>query len=152
MAKRLGDPGYAPGWCIHYRGITGPHGERVTSCEKGIEYSSFRTADFKTNFAQQPCFLKDNGQSKPNALPCDHLRRPTAEEIAEHKKWIEKRMTLLLTVRAGIRSWRDRYKGKSATEVVECPACKGRLHLSIAAYNGHVHGKCETEGCASWVE
>lgn len=39
-----------------------------------------------------------------------------------------------------------------APEVVECPACKGRLHLSIAAYNGHVHGKCETDGCVAWME
>jgi len=48
-----------------------------------------------------------------------------------------------------------RVKGKPATnrsEVVECPACKGRLHLSQAAYNGHVHGKCETDGCVSWME
>lgn len=37
-------------------------------------------------------------------------------------------------------------------EVIECPVCKGRLHLSQSAYNGHVHGKCETEGCVSWME
>jgi len=47
MSKRPGDSGYAAGWCIHYRGITGPHGEIVTSCEKGVQYDSFRTADFK---------------------------------------------------------------------------------------------------------
>ena len=40
----------------------------------------------------------------------------------------------------------DRY------QVVECPVCKGRLHLSQSAYNGHVHSKCETRGCLSWTE
>ncbi len=37
-------------------------------------------------------------------------------------------------------------------EVVECPICKGRLHLSQSAYNGHCHGKCETDNCVSWME
>jgi hypothetical protein len=26
------------------------------------------------------------------------------------------------------------------------------LHLSIAAHNGHVKGRCETGGCVSWAE
>ncbi len=37
-------------------------------------------------------------------------------------------------------------------EVVECPICKGRLHLAQAASNGHTQGKCETSGCLSWIE
>lgn len=45
-----------------------------------------------------------------------------------------------------------KHKGKSWAGVVECPVCKGRLHVSHAAYNGHVHGKCETAGCVSWME
>jgi hypothetical protein len=28
----------------------------------------------------------------------------------------------------------------------------GWLHLSQSAYNGHVHGKCETDDCVSWME
>lgn len=36
--------------------------------------------------------------------------------------------------------------------VVTCPACKGRLHLTQSAYNGHVYGQCETKGCISWME
>ena len=37
-------------------------------------------------------------------------------------------------------------------EVVKCPICNGRLHLSQSSYNGHCHGRCETEGCVSWME
>lgn len=66
--------------------------------------------------------------------------------------WDDKRLSVLGNVMRGIKPWRDAHKGKSAAEVVECPACNGRLHLSIAAYNGHVHGKCETPGCVSWME
>lgn len=31
-------------------------------------------------------------------------------------------------------------------------ACGGKLHLSQSSYNGHVHGKCETPDCVSWME
>lgn len=44
------------------------------------------------------------------------------------------------------------YKGKSWAGVDECPVCKGKLYMSHAAYNGHVHGQCETKGCLSWME
>jgi len=147
MSKRPGDPGYAAGWCIHYRGITGPRGETVTSCEAGVDYEAWRGIGHD----RQPCFL-DNGQSRPDAAHCPHLRRPSPEEIAAHEGWLKQRQKLLGSVMVGIADWRRAHKGKSAREVIECPACKGRLHLSIAACNGHVHGKCETEGCVSWRE
>lgn len=37
-------------------------------------------------------------------------------------------------------------------EVIECPLCKGNLHMYQSAYNGHVHGQCETKGCLCWME
>lgn len=29
---------------------------------------------------------------------------------------------------------------------------EGRLHLSQSSYNGHVHGRCETDDCVRWME
>ena len=142
MSKRKGDPGYAGNWCIHFRDAS-----RNETCEAGVEYASWDG----TKFPQRPCFL-DNGQSRPGALICPKLRCPTPDEIAAHEEWIERRMDLMGAVMVGIGPWRKAHKGKSTAEVVECPACKGRLHLSIAAYNGHVHGRCETDGCVSWME
>lgn len=50
-------------------------------------------------------------------------------------------------------AWRVKPKPlKDRREVVKCPVCKGKLHLSQSSYNGHVHGKCETKGCLSWME
>jgi len=47
----------------------------------------------------------------------------------------------------------DRKNPKGATGKVPCEACgKGEIHLSMSAYNGHVHGQCTTEGCVSWME
>lgn len=149
MSKRPGDLGYAAGWCIHYQSpFVAPGKPERETCEAGVPYDSFAQPRFKT----QPCFLTDKGESKPEALPCAKLRRPTTEEIALHEEWHEQRMNVMRTVMTGIRPWRDAHKGRSAQEVVECPACKGRLHLSISSYNGHVHGRCETQHCASWME
>lgn len=148
MSKRPGDPGYAGGWCIHYRpskiGAVNGHDD----CEAGVLHSTFDGVPF----AKRPCFLEQKtGASKPDAITCEHLRRPTREEIAAHEGWVKTRFDQFGTVMSGIRPWRDAHKGQPAAEVVECPACKGRLHLSIAR-NGHVHGRCETAGCVSWME
>lgn len=147
MSKRPGDPGYADGWCIHYRYNRDLKPGQPDTCEAGVDYSTFQG----TKYPQRPCFL-DKGHSKPDAMPCAKLRLPTADEIAAHEKWLEGRMGKLGVVMKGILPWRQKNKGRSAQEVVECPACKGRLHLSIAAYNGHVHGQCESDGCVSWME
>lgn len=146
MSKRPGDPGYAAGWCIHYRGISDGKGGRITSCEKGVEYSTFEPRN------RQPCFLTEDGKSKPDALTCEHLRRPTTEEINLHETWLETRLNKTVAVLVAIEPWRKKHKGRSFGEIIECPACKGRLQLSISACNGHVHGHCATEGCVSWME
>ncbi|HLX18407.1 MAG TPA: hypothetical protein VKS24_24730 [Bradyrhizobium sp.] len=149
MSKRKGDPGYAPGWCIHYRYNGNIRlGDPADTCEAGVKYSLFRDHRFDI----RPRFLTKDGKSKPGAVHCENLRLPTPEEIEAHEKWINARMSKMATVQTGIAEWRKAHKGRSASEIVECPACKGRLHLSISAYNGHIHGKCETEGCVSWME
>jgi len=37
--------------------------------------------------------------------------------------------------------------------VMDCPICKtGKLKYSRSSYNGHVHARCSTEKCVSWME
>jgi hypothetical protein len=44
-------------------------------------------------------------------------------------------------------------KGQGGADSIPCPICTtGRLYYRVAAYNGHMHAKCETEGCVSWME
>lgn len=148
MSKRPGDPGYAAQWCIHYRYNRDKKKPEDDTCEAGVRYDSF-----PKGFDKKPCFLhKKTGESLPGAMPCEHLRRPTPDEIAAHEEWLDGRMNRMGIVMTGILPWREAHKGKSAQEVVECPACHGKLHLSIAAYNGHIHGQCETADCVSWME
>jgi hypothetical protein len=117
------------------------------TCSAGVPYSSLPQL-----FDEKPCFLTKTGESKPGAGHCPQMRRPTPDEIEAREEWQKQRMETLFTVLQGIGEWRAKHEGKSHSDVVECPACKGRLHLSIAAYNGHVHGKCETDGCVAWME
>ena len=51
-----------------------------------------------------------------------------------------------------IRPWCEKHKVEGFKEVIECPSCWGRLHLSIAKRNGHVRGRCETPECVEWME
>lgn len=148
MSKRLGDQGYAAGWCIHYRYNRNLPAGAPDTCEAGVDYGQWRG----TKFDVRPCFLDKSGQSKPGTVQCPKIRRPTPDEIAAHETWVKACLNRMEAVMAGIADWRKAHKGRSASEVVECPACKGRLHLSISAHNGHVHGKCETKGCVSWME
>lgn len=149
MSKRVGDPGYAAGWCVHYRSPhVVPEQPELETCEAGVPFSRWRP----TTFGVRPCFLDEHGRSKAGALPCEHLRRPTDEEIAAHEDWVDRRSDLMRIVMLGIKPWRDTHRGTRASGVVECPACKGLLRLSIAASNGHIHGSCETAGCVSWME
>lgn len=118
------------------------------TCLKGVPGSRFPD----DRLGSKPCFLAPDGESYPNALPCEHLRRPTPEEIDAYERWrIEQRRRLYLVMR-GIESWRDAHEGKTVSEIVACPVCGGRLHLNIAGGNASVEGRCETEGCVAWIE
>lgn len=144
MSKLHGDPGYRDGWCIHYRGITGSRGEEVTSCEAGIEYSSFRANVPEGQYITQPCFL-DKGVSRPGALPCPHLRIPTADEIVAHEQWAVGRREHFIACIQAIPKTGDGGQ-------VKCPKCEGQISWSRARSNKHVHARCSTPYCFSMMQ
>lgn len=43
-------------------------------------------------------------------------------------------------------------KGNGGTGTTECPVCKGVLRFSVASYNGHMWGQCDTKDCLSWMQ
>lgn len=85
--------------------------------------------------------------------PCSRRCEPTDEEIEqdvqETNAWIDRSRVGIVAANA----WRVRPKpAEDRKGVVECPICKGRLHMVQSSYNGHVHGKCETRDCLEWME
>lgn len=139
----MSDRGHSAGWCVHYR----PPDENTKTCEAGVEYEKLRGVPFHA----RPCYLDVKGCSKPGAVHCEHLRIPTAEEIATRDAFNRASIARLGVVLEAIMPWRQAHKRENHVDVIECPCCGGKLHLSIA-YRGHVHGKCETEGCVEWIE
>lgn len=82
---------------------------------------------------------------------CPHWIRRTRDHAENRADEMEAAMERMAIVMPVVNDWRKKPPfGKQ--EVIECPKCKGRLHLSQSSYNGHVHGQCETEGCVSWME
>jgi hypothetical protein len=43
-------------------------------------------------------------------------------------------------------------KGAGGKDSCVCPACGGKLHYSVASYNGHLWGQCDTKDCVSWMQ
>ena len=43
-------------------------------------------------------------------------------------------------------------RGHGGNSEMTCPICSGRLRYSVASVNGHVWGRCETDGCVTWME
>lgn len=137
-------------YCQHYSPKPGLS-RGVNWCLKGETIEDRRIKEGKPPFLK-PC-IGGHELADPNAA-CPHWIRRTremGEARADRFEAAIKRMTLAGPVVAAWRTWTKKNRvGKE--EVVECPACKGKLHLSQSAYNGHVWGKCETEGCLSWME
>lgn len=160
-----------PGTCQYYNGIHRPSwapDHAAPQCKAGVVYKEHfpqrnepciqymvRSADgFSTIGApgEQMHRWPSNMRLSP-ANTCSRRCEPTDEQVLEYQKDAKRHMDNFVLGLQVANAWRARNKPKTAhQEVVECPACKGRLHLSQNAYNGHVHGKCETAGCLSWME
>jgi hypothetical protein len=82
---------------------------------------------------------------------CSKWIRRTREQGEKRADDLERCLSRMTKVMPVVAEWRKKPPiGKA--EVITCPACGGRLHLSQSSFNGHVHGQCETSGCASWME
>jgi hypothetical protein len=141
--------------CIHYTGAINPHSKGV--CQKGINYRELVGGPIQGWVSRIPCVsMEARGGEK---VSCSQFQAPTPEQIAEDKRKTDESMRRFMVAYSGkVREWREaqgwsKKNRVGATGVVPCEACgNGEVHLSMAAYNGHVHGKCTTDGCVSWME
>ena len=129
------------GKCKHFTGT------QHKVCEAGVNY------DELTNkwACCLPCFPRGVSDRR-DVAECALFTEPTAEEIAKDRAELDAHMDKMRVVMTGIAPLRKEHKGKGYAGIIECPACKGKLHLRIAACNGHAHGRCETPDCVNWIE
>lgn len=158
-------------YCQHYdpSGITmiggkPPHGH----CKAGIVYldqfgrapdDGKHTLDGKyypsSGIFKRICCTSGNERTQAQQLAsCPKWLRRTREQGEQRADAFEKSMEQMRIVGTFLSGWKTWTKNNrvAKAEVVECPVCKGRLHLSQAAYNGHIHGQCETAGCVRWMQ
>lgn len=146
-------------YCQHYRpaGVTMVGGKEPDGvCAAGVNYE----AQFPNPDKSQPahfgifkricCTSGGKRSEEEQVASCPKWVRRTREQGEARADAFDEAMRQMEAVGPVVAAWRKKPWGKA--EVIECPACKGRLHLSQAACNGHVHGHCETDGCVSWME
>lgn len=132
------------GNCIHFNGVMNDF------CKAGMPYDSVRDEKPDPNTKGRiPC-ITFNGRRSDT---CPKFLEPTDEQIAQFEKETEESVARITKVMQVVSKWKTWTKTNriAKQEVIECPICKGKLH-SQAAYNGHVWGGCETEGCVSWMQ
>lgn len=129
------------GTCKHFNGL------RHDCCLAGVRYQDL-VPDGKEPSARasMPCMDKYN----PSGTTCEK-REPHTREEAE-ARWRALNGSGERTMKA-IRAIADHIKatGKYA-DIIDCPNCGNRLGYGKARSNGHVHARCDTPGCVSFMQ
>lgn len=129
-------------YCQHYdgRSFTSKDG----CCHAGVNYEQA----FNNRI---PCHQGNERTTAEQLAICPKWQQKTREQGIERFNQIQKSMERMRIAGPVILAWRNKPpRGKQ--EIIDCPVCEGRLHLSQSSHNGHVHGRCETAGCLNWME
>jgi hypothetical protein len=143
------------GTCKHFRGL-----HHHSTCEAGVNVRQITGGPDAGWGIRVPCRKEvEVRDGRPvERAHCDLYEEPTAEEIAaDEAEWeaiaakSDRQMKAVEPLVLQIKRDNERV---SATGVADCPACggAGKLRWGIVGYNGHVHMRCETEDCISFME
>lgn len=125
--------------CKHF---SGPIHNKA--CKAGVLYREMVGGEEFGWMARMPCMPDSPLRKEPMAI-CDkyEIKAPAeimAEEIAQRTR-TGKLLEALTLIRGT----------KQSSGTIECPTCEKRLHFTVAKINDHIWGRCETEGCMSWM-
>lgn len=146
-----------PNTCKHFRGTF--HNK---TCHAGVCYNDvvpdpgnmlgwiLRLPCHKTLDMDNPS--KNQVESFNQRGTCDKYEEPTAAEIADDEVAIAAMIRNFESSLPLIAKVKQEHKGTNWIGIDVCPVCKGTLHMTHAASNGHVWGKCETPNCLNWAE
>lgn len=128
--------------CKHFTGV------QHDVCGVGVTYTAVRA---KTG-GGLPCFRN----FEMTGGECPRVEYPTREEAekeaAEEEAVFARHMQAHRAAHDDAKAKRFG-KGQGGADSVECPVCKtGRIYYRVAGYNGHMHARCETDGCVAWME
>lgn len=133
----------SPVHCKHYDGRAILFGK---TCRAGINPRvSFCDGKSFGMIKRIPC-LKTN----TDAPRCHLAEFPTREEVAAADAAFEEQVNDFLQHMPVARA--AMIATKSDGGCIDCPKCGKGLRWTKARCNGHIHAKCDTEGCLSWME
>lgn len=149
------------GTCKHYNGNW-----HNTHCLAGVCYKDVTTGTDKEpgSAFRKPCVdwdvtgwgcepMTDSQRVEwERRGTCDKREEPSDEEIKAFDERMDLHFKKVELVTKFLLPLRREHKGKGYVGVLECPACKGILHVNIASINGHARVMCETEDCVRWME
>lgn len=114
--------------CRHFNGV------QNNRCRADVEYHSL--------VGRLPC-VADPGE---NIAKCNLCDRYSDEEVSAIKARRRESIAFVIAAISEIA------KIEGSFGEIECPKCKGRLNWTRASYNGHVHAKCKTDKCVSFLQ
>lgn len=140
----------ALGKCRHFNGT------QHDCCEAGMNYRQLAGTEIGWGL-RLPCGLTlPAGKEPVEQVTCDKRAIYSREEAEQRADAHMKRMDDLrwaLSACADDAKAHGFKKGRGGYGEVACPVCTtGRLQYSVAGYNGHMHGRCSTPTCMSWMQ
>jgi hypothetical protein len=135
------------GRCIHFRGI------QHKLCKADVNLRELIGGPDLGWARRIPCLVMDSVEC---TVSCDKRVFPTreqaeAEEI-EHEREA-KEMLKAFDIAHEHASSLGLGLGKGGRGSLPCPkGCGGMLQYSVASVNGHMHARCTTKDCLSWME
>lgn len=126
--------------CRHYLGFH-------EGCALGVDIDEL-TAPVDGSAYRKPCHFMEGG----TPVHCGNKELYTIEEVLQEDQRVEARIRRMDVILPLIVQVKIDCAGKNWAGVRECPVCKGKLRMTHAAVNGHVHGRRNTPDCVSWME
>lgn len=124
--------------CRHFTGVSNK------TCKAGVNYD---------DVAPIPCI---GLEAEVKQAFCDKKSCWTREEAIEiEKEKAESMRRFFLAANAAHDDAKAKgyKKGRGGKDSLPCPVCKtGTLHYSVASYNGHLWGQCDTKDCVAWMQ
>jgi hypothetical protein len=124
--------------CRHFNGV------QHDTCLAGVNYDSVRPL---------PCIPLGSIKEPAKCEKKSCWTRGEAEKNeTETEVRLQEGLTAIHAAHADAKA-KGLKKGNGGKDSLPCPVCKtGTLHYSVADYNGHLWGQCDTKDCVSWME
>lgn len=114
-------------------------------CNAGVDWQEVTGGEQLGIMRRCPCINPEH-KSK-----CDKHEFPTEEELKAEEEWLAKTIEQF---EKELPFWNNlKSKHKRGTQgKCKCPRCDGTCDWSIAATNGHLWVRCQTENCIAFME